>query len=86
LLSTEKMEVKFTEDGLKEIAKVAAQVNASQENIGARRLYTVVEKLLEEESFYAPDKTGEKVVVNKKMVQQRLAPILKDEDLSKFIL
>ncbi len=86
LLLTEKVEVNFTDDGIKEIAKVAAEVNASQENIGARRLYTVMEKLLEEESFSASDKAGAQVEVTSKLVRKRLAPILQNEDLSKFIL
>lgn len=86
LLSTEKVGLEFSEDGIKEIAKIAAQVNASQENIGARRLYTVMERLLDEESFHAPDRGGEKVVVTAELVRTRLSPILKDEDLSKFIL
>lgn len=86
LLSTEKVSLHFAEDGLKEIARIAASVNASQENIGARRLYTVMEKLLEEESFHASDKMGEKVDVTSQLVKDRLSPILRDEDLSKFIL
>jgi ATP-dependent HslUV protease ATP-binding subunit HslU len=86
LLLTEKVEVNFTNDGIKEIAKVAAFVNASQENIGARRLYTVMEKLLEEESFSASDRSGTHVEVTGNLVCERLAPILQNEDLSKFIL
>ncbi len=86
LLLTEKVEVNFTDDGIKEIAKVAAEVNASQENIGARRLYTVMEKLLEEESFSASDKSGTHVEVTGELVRKRLSPILQNEDLSKFIL
>jgi len=86
LMSTEKVSIEFSDDGLKEIAKIAAKVNASQENIGARRLYTVMERLLDEESFNAPDRGGDKVVVDQNLVKSRLAPILQDEDLSKFIL
>jgi ATP-dependent HslUV protease ATP-binding subunit HslU len=86
LLLTENVTVEFVEDGIKEIARIAASVNATQENIGARRLYTVMERLLDEESFHAPDRGGEKVVVNAELVRSRLAPILQDEDLSKFIL
>lgn len=86
LLSTENVTVEFSSDGLKEIARVAAQVNSSQQNIGARRLYTVMERLLDEESFSAPDRGGEKVIVDANLVKSRLAPILGDEDLSKFIL
>ncbi len=86
LLATEGMQLEFTDDGLDAIAGVAAEVNASQENIGARRLATIIERLLEDESFEAADKRGGTVVVDAKMVQERLAPILKREDLSKFIL
>ena len=86
LLATEKVEIVFAEDGLKEIARVAASVNASQENIGARRLYTVMEKLLEEESFRASDKSGQRVDITGTLVKERLAPIMKDEDLTRFIL
>ncbi len=86
LLDTEDLELDFTKDGIDELAKVAAQVNSTQENIGARRLYTVMERLLEEESFFAPDRKGSKVAVTANLVTERLAPILKDEDLSKFIL
>lgn len=86
LLSTERVSLEFAQDGLKEIARISAQVNSSQENIGARRLYTVMERLLDEESFSAPDRGGEKVVVDAALVKKRLAPILQDEDLSKFVL
>lgn len=86
LLATENLTIDFTEDGIKAISQVAAQVNSTQENIGARRLYTVVEKLLEEESFNAPDKAGDKIVIDGALVHKRLAPILQNEDLSKFIL
>lgn len=86
LLATEDLTVKFTEDGINELAKIGARVNSTQENIGARRLYTVMERLLEEESFHAPDRKGTKIEVNAKLVSDRLSPILKDEDLSKFIL
>lgn len=86
LLMTENVEIRFSEEGIREIAKVAAQVNASQENIGARRLYTIMEKLLEDESFGAPDMNGQHIDVNAKLVNDRLSPILKNEDLTKFIL
>lgn len=86
LLATEKVGLTFTEDGLHAIATIATQVNASQENIGARRLYTILEKLLEEESFSAPDKTEHTIEINAEFVNKCLAPILKNEDLSRFIL
>jgi len=85
LMATEGVEVDFTEDGIGEIARVAAQVNSSMENIGARRLHTVIERLLEEVSFAAPD--GEKkVIVDAAFVRERLQDIVKDEDLSRYIL
>jgi ATP-dependent HslUV protease ATP-binding subunit HslU len=86
LLETESVTLDFTDDGLDELARVAAEANRIQENIGARRLYTVMEKLLEEISFSAPDQKGVTVVVNKDLVQERLGPVLESEDLSKFIL
>jgi ATP-dependent HslUV protease ATP-binding subunit HslU len=86
LLGTEDVNVRFVDEGILEIARVAAFVNSTQENIGARRLYTVMERLLEEESFHAPDRKGNTVEINAQLVKGRLAPILKDEDLSRFIL
>lgn len=86
LLSSEKCQLSFTNDGLRAIATIATQVNSSQENIGARRLYTIMEKLLEEESFSAPDKSEHALEINADFVNKCLAPILKNEDLSRFIL
>ena len=86
LLGTEGLDVEFTEDAIREIAKIAASVNSRTENIGARRLYTVMEKLLEEVSFHAPDATEKKVTVNAEYVRGQLMDITKDEDLSRFIL
>ena len=86
LLETEGVTVKFVASGIKGIAKVATAANAQQENIGARRLYTVMERLLEEESFNAPEMAGAKVVVDDKLVEDRLGNILKQEDLGKYIL
>ena len=86
LLATEKVEISFVQSGIEAIAKVALQVNTSQENIGARRLYTIMEKLLEEESFNASDIPNSKVEVNASMVQERLNGIIQDQDLSKYIL
>jgi len=85
LLETEGVEVKFTEDGLNEIARVSHNLNESIENIGARRLYTVVEKVLEEVSFKAPDVSDE-VLIDLKYVDERIGEIVADEDLSAFIL
>ncbi len=86
LMKTEDVTLKFEESGIKSIAQVAFKVNSSQENIGARRLYTVMEKLLEDESFGASDNPNSEVVIDQKLVLERLSPILQDEDLSKYIL
>jgi len=86
LLKTENVALDFHESGIKSIAQVAHKANSSQENIGARRLYTVMEKLLEEESFSASDMSNMQVLVNDKMVKDRLSAILENEDLSKYIL
>ncbi len=86
LIGTEKVTLDFTDDAVREVAKIAAQVNESVENIGARRLQTVMEKLLEEISFEAEDRTGETVTIDAAYVQHRLAGLAKDSDLSKFIL
>lgn len=86
LLKTENVTLKFEDSGIRGIAAVAYQANSSQENIGARRLYTVMEKLLEEESFSASDNPNMEVTVDKKLVDERLTVILHNEDLSKYIL
>jgi len=86
LLATEGVDVEFTEDGICEIAKTATEVNTSMENIGARRLHTIMERLLEDVSFAAPDVTDKKLVVNAGYVRERLQDIVKDEDLSRYIL
>ena len=86
LLKTENVELEFTNDGIDLLAKVSAEVNASVENIGARRLHTLLEKVLEDISFTASDRTGEKVIVDKKYIEKNLGDLTKDMDLSKFIL
>ncbi len=86
LLKTENVELEFTNDGIDLLAKVSAEVNASVENIGARRLHTLLEKVLEDISFTASDRKGEKVVVDKKYIEKNLGDLTKDMDLSKFIL
>lgn len=86
LLETEGITLEFTEAGLKEIARVAHDLNERIENIGARRLYTVVEKVLEEVSFEAPDVPEPKVIITEEYVNTRIKEILADEDLSAFIL
>jgi len=86
LLATEDVTLKFTDDSVDEIADIAAYVNEKTENIGARRLHTVLEKLLEDISFEAPEKKNGKLTVDKKYVKEKLSEIVKDEDLSRYIL
>jgi ATP-dependent HslUV protease ATP-binding subunit HslU len=86
LLATEEVALDFTEDSIEEIADIAAYVNEKTENIGARRLHTVLEKLLEDISFEAPEKKNCKLVIDEKYVKDKLSEIVKDEDLSRYIL
>ncbi len=86
LLNTENVDLHFTSDGLQKIAEVAWQVNERTENIGARRLHTVMERLLEEASFDASDNAGEHVEINAAYVDQYLSGLVEDEDLSRYIL
>jgi ATP-dependent HslUV protease ATP-binding subunit HslU len=86
LLKTEGVTVEFLTEALEEIAGFAAAVNDRMENIGARRLHTIMEKVLEEVSFHAPDMGGQQVRIDAKYVQDRLADIVKDVDLSRYIL
>ncbi|MBK7974939.1 MAG: ATP-dependent protease ATPase subunit HslU [Deltaproteobacteria bacterium] len=86
LLGTEGLTVDFTEDGIRAIAETAARVNEETENIGARRLHTVIERLLEEVSFDAPERKGETVKVDAAMVRDRLKDVVEDTDLSRYIL
>jgi ATP-dependent HslUV protease ATP-binding subunit HslU len=86
LLGTENVTLELGDDAVREIARIAAQVNESVENIGARRLQTVMEKLLEELSFEAEDRTGETVTIDAAYVQARLGTLAGDSDLSKYIL
>jgi ATP-dependent HslUV protease ATP-binding subunit HslU len=86
LIESESAAVEFTVDGVAEVAHVAAIANQRMENIGARRLHTVMTTLLEEVLYTLPDKSIEKVTVNRGMVQDRLKTILEDEDLRKYIL
>jgi ATP-dependent HslUV protease ATP-binding subunit HslU len=86
LIGTEGVTVEFTEDGIRAVAKIAAEVNGEIENIGARRLQTVMEKLLEEVSFNAEDRVGETLVVDGAYVDKQLAVIARNTDLSRFVL
>jgi len=86
LLETEGVELEFTDDAIREIAHYAAQVNEQLENIGARRLQTVMTSLLEDILFDAPKLKGQKILITKEFVQEKLSPIVKDRDLSRYIL
>ena len=86
LMATEDVTVTFTEDGIKALAKIAAEVNATVENIGARRLYTVLERVFEELSFSAPDRAGDAVTVDASFVDKHLGELLKSSDLSGYVL
>ncbi len=86
LLKTENVHLEFTDDCIDILAKVSAEVNASVENIGARRLHTLLEKVLDEISFTASDRAGEKIIIDKKYIEKNLGELAKDTDLSKFIL
>nr|MCH9795176.1 HslU--HslV peptidase ATPase subunit [Gammaproteobacteria bacterium] len=88
LLATEGLDLEFTEDGIRSIAETAWQVNERTENIGARRLHTVMERLLEETSFAASDLAvaKERVVIDREFVLGQLDELAKDEDLSRYIL
>ena len=86
LLNTENVNLEFTDDGIDMLAKISAEVNSSVENIGARRLHTIIEKVLDDVSFNATDRAGQTVTINEKYVQDNLGNLVKDTDLSKFIL
>jgi len=86
LMNTEGLSLDFTDDGVKQIAQSAFDVNESAENIGARRLHTIMERLLEEISFSAPDKSGESITIDADYVNNSLSELVKDEDLSRYIL
>ena len=86
LLKTENVDLEFSEDGIDTIANLASEVNSSVENIGARRLHTIIERVLDEISFTATDRSGEKIVIDAKYVKENLGQLVKDNDLSKFIL
>ncbi|WP_282052077.1 ATP-dependent protease ATPase subunit HslU [Phaeobacter inhibens] len=86
LLGTEKVTVSFTDDGIASLAKIAAEVNQTVENIGARRLYTVIERVFEELSFSAPDRSGETVTVDAAFVRKNLGELTKSADVSRYVL
>jgi len=86
LLKTEDVNLIFTDNGINKLAKISAEVNSSVENIGARRLHTIIEKILDDISFNATDRTGETVTIDEKYVDNNLGSLVRDTDLSKFIL
>ena len=86
LLKTENVDLEFSEDGIDRIANIASEVNSTVENIGARRLHTIIEKILDDISFTATDRAGEKITINKEYIDKNLDNLVKDSDLSKFIL
>jgi len=86
LLATEGIDLRFEEEAVREIAAMASRVNEQMENIGARRLHTVMEKLVDEISFDAPEMEEKTVIITQQHVQEKLADILEDENLSRYIL
>jgi len=86
LLATERFDIRFEDSGVRRLAEVAFQVNDRSENIGARRLHTVLERLLESVSFDAADKGGQSVVIDAAYVDAHLNALVQDEDLSRYIL
>ncbi|MBZ7939176.1 ATP-dependent protease ATPase subunit HslU [Campylobacter sp. W0014] len=86
LLKTEKLELEFDDEAIKEIAKIASKANEEMQDIGARRLHTVIEKLLEDLSFEADEYAGKKFIVDKKMVEEKLGDIIENKDLARYIL
>jgi ATP-dependent HslUV protease ATP-binding subunit HslU len=86
LLATEKVILYFTDEAIEEIARIACEVNEQAENIGARRLHTIMEQLLEEVSFEAPQLQGQEITVTPEYIQDRLSELLKDQDLTRYIL
>ncbi len=86
LMETEGVHLEFTDDAIEEIARVAEEVNERTENIGARRLHTILERIMEDYSFEAPDLKGQTIIIDKKVVQAKLEDIVQNEDLTKYIL
>jgi len=86
LMQTENFTLEFADDGIARIAEIAWQVNETSENIGARRLHTVMEKLLETVSFDAPASAGGKVIIDARFVENQLGELIKNEDLTRYIL
>jgi len=86
LLQTEGVKIEYSKEALEEVAATAEKINEETENIGARRLYTIMEKILADLSFEAPDKSGQKINIDRDYVQRQLGEIVEDRDLSRYIL
>ena len=86
LLATEGVKVTFTEEAIEEIAKTACVLNQEMENIGARRLHTILEKVLEDLSFAAPEIAGQEVMITAQYIMDKIQPIVQNKDLSRYIL
>jgi len=86
LMATEGLNIEFSEDGVRRLAEIAFQINESSENIGARRLHTVMERVLEPLSFSAADRDGDSVVIDQAFVDKNLKEFIEDDDLSRYIL
>ena len=86
MMKTEGVDLSFTGDAIERIAHLAQEVNSRTEDIGARRLYTIMEKLVEDISFEAPERKGEKIVIDAAYVDGRLQALIRDQDLSRYIL
>ena len=86
LMETEKVTVEFTPEGIAALAHIAAEVNQSVENIGARRLYTVLERVFEDLSFHAPDRSGDVISVDAAFVEEHLGELSRSSDLSRYVL
>jgi ATP-dependent HslUV protease ATP-binding subunit HslU len=86
LMETEGITLEFTPEAVRELALLATRVNERTENIGARRLHTIMEKLLEDISFHAPDLAAQKITITDQYVRERLGNLIEDEDLSRYIL
>ena len=86
LLKTENVNLEFSEDGIDTIANIASEINSTVENKGARRLHTIIERVLDEISFTATDRSGEKIVIDSNYIKKNIGELVKNNDLSKFIL
>jgi len=86
LISTENVDIQFSDDAIQEIAIMAERMNSEMENIGARRLHTMIEQLLEDISFTAPERQGEAIHIDSQFVRERLSPLMEDTDLRKYLL